>query len=202
MPARLKIQTRQAAVQSGLEKVLSANQAKVLRFLRARLGDASEAEDCLQDLWIKLGALETGPISDPLPYLLTLARNLALDRRRSAQYRKRREGAWLAAHLIASDGADDAPSPEQVLIGKERLRLVQDVLDQLPERTGVIIRMYRLEGRPQKEIAQEFGISLSAVEKHLQRAYRALIDAREALDAELDTRQRPISERESRVGKV
>lgn len=189
-------------MQSGLEKVLSANQTKVLRFLRARLEEASEAEDCLQDLWIKLGSLETGPISEPLPYLLTLARNLALDRRRSAQYRERRERAWLAAHLVAPDGADDAPSPERVLIGKERLRLVQDILDQLPERTAAIIRMSRLEGRPQKEIAREFGISLSAVEKHLQRAYRALIDARAALDAGLDPRQRPISDRESRLGNV
>ncbi|WP_308515407.1 RNA polymerase sigma factor [Sphingomonas flavescens] len=189
-------------MQSGLEQVLAANQAKVMRFLRARLGDPNEAEDCLQDLWIKLRALEAGPIADPLPYLLTLARNLALDRRRSTHYRERREGAWLAVHLAASNAADDAPSAEQILIGKERLQRVRAVLDQLPERTAAIIRQYRLEGRPQKAIAQEFGISLSAVEKHLQRAYRALIEARETLDAELDDRQRPSSERETRVGKV
>ena len=189
-------------MQSGLEQILSANQAKVLRFLRARLGSETEAEDCLQDLWIKLGSLEPGPISDPLPYLLTLARNLALDRRRSVQSRERREGTWVAAHSMSSEGVDDSPSPERVLIGKERLRAVQDILDTLPERTATIIRMYRLEGRPQKEIAEEFGISLSAVEKHLQRAYRALIDARQTLDAEFDARQRPGNERESRVGKV
>lgn len=189
-------------MQSGLEQVLSADRAKVLRFLKARLVDENEAEDCLQDLWIKLRSLEPGPISDPLPYLLTLARNLALDRLRSAQYRGRREGAWLAAQSRSAQGVDEAPLPDQVLIGRERLRAVQDVLDRLPDRTVTIIRMYRLEGRPQKEIAQEFGISLSAVEKHLQRAYRALIDARDGLDAGPEVRQRPTSERESHVGKA
>jgi RNA polymerase sigma-70 factor (ECF subfamily) len=52
------------------------------------------------------------------------------------------------------------------------------------ERTDHIFRRHRVEGASQKEIAKELGISLSAVEKHLQKAYRALIDLRRRLDAE------------------
>jgi RNA polymerase sigma-70 factor (ECF subfamily) len=48
----------------------------------------------------------------------------------------------------------------------------------LPERTAFIFRQYRVEGASQKAIADELGISLSAVEKHLQRAYKAVLAVR------------------------
>jgi RNA polymerase sigma-70 factor (ECF subfamily) len=48
------------------------------------------------------------------------------------------------------------------------------VLRSLGERTDYIFRRHRVEGIPQRDIAAELGISLSAVEKHLQRAYRAV----------------------------
>lgn len=186
--------------QSGLEQVLLTNRAKLLRFLRVRLGDDHEAEDCLQDLWLKIRSVDSGPIAGPLPYLLTIARNLALDRRRSARYRGHRDGAWLAARQNSSDGADNAPSAERILIDRERLRVILAILEGLPDRTAAVFRMFRLEGLAQKTIARQFAISLSAVEKHLQRAYRAIVDAQSALDVELDDCQRPIDERENSVG--
>jgi DNA-directed RNA polymerase specialized sigma24 family protein len=54
----------------------------------------------------------------------------------------------------------------------------------LGDRTDLVFRRYRVEGRSQKEIAAELGISLSAVEKHLQKAYRALVDLRRRIDAD------------------
>jgi FixJ family two-component response regulator len=40
--------------------------------------------------------------------------------------------------------------------------------------------------RPQKQIAAELGISVSAVEKHLQKAYLTVVEARSQLDADAD----------------
>ena len=52
----------------------------------------------------------------------------------------------------------------------------------MPDRTAQILKMYRLDGLSQKAIANSLELSLSAVEKHLQRAYRKLLVLREELD--------------------
>ena len=74
----------------GLEAVFLANRDKLLRFLVAR-GAGDDAEDLLQDMWMKLEAKDLGPVSDPLPYLYRMANNLMLDRYRSSSRRERRE---------------------------------------------------------------------------------------------------------------
>ena len=54
----------------------------------------------------------------------------------------------------------------------------------LGERVDRVFRRYRLEGVGQAAIAAELGISLSSVEKDLQKAYRALAELKVRLDAE------------------
>jgi RNA polymerase sigma-70 factor (ECF subfamily) len=60
------------------------------------------------------------------------------------------------------------------MIARERLADVERMLRDLGERTYEIFRLYRVEELPQRVIAERFDISLSAVEKHLQKAYRGL----------------------------
>ena len=58
----------------------------------------------------------------------------------------------------------------RVVEGREALRIAETALMRLPERTRSIFLMRRLEGENYKEIATRFGISVSAVEKHMVRA--------------------------------
>ena len=162
-----------AMVASGLSAVLLANHGPLLRFLRAR-GAGDEAEDVMQDLWLKIERLEAeGPISDARAYLFRMADNLMHDRVRAAMRRTNREHAWGEIGCDA-DGMDDTPSAERVLAARQRLRRVERALATLGERSQAIFRRFRIEGVPQGKIAQEEGISISAVEKHLQRAYRVV----------------------------
>lgn len=184
----------------GLEGVFLASRPKLLRFFTMRLGSADEAEDCLQDLWLKLAGLSSGPVADPVPYLFRMADNLVIDRLRSNQRRVQRDDAWQATRLGYPPDADTQPSIEQQLIGRERLARMEQALAQLPERTATAFRRFRIDRIPQKEIASEFGITVSAVEKHLQKAVRAVLDALDALDEEMEPPQRP-EEKESRFGK-
>ncbi len=165
-------------MKGGLEAVFLENRTTLLRFLRAR-GAGDAAEDCLQDVWIKASAGASGPIIEPLAYLYRTANNVMLDRRRAELRANRRDTAW-------SEATDDSlpAESEDRLIARERLTAVAAALAALGERTDAIFRRYRLEGVSQRDIAAEFGISLSAVEKHLQKAYRALTDLKERLDAE------------------
>ncbi|WP_411291533.1 RNA polymerase sigma factor [Sphingorhabdus sp.] len=170
----------------GLPAVFMANRDVLHRFLRARLRGAGDAEDVLQDLWIKLESLETGPVAEPLAYIYRMAENLVLDRRRSAMRRTNRENEWTKGQIDESFGlaVDSEPDAERHLLARDHLRRVDGVLDGLPERTAFAFRSVRIQGVPQKEIAASMGISLSAVEKHLQRAYRAVLEIQIRLDAE------------------
>lgn len=172
-----------------LESVFLAHRNALQRFLRARCGDATEAEDLLQELWFKL-ANATAPIAEPLAYLYSMADNLVLDRRRSAQRRERRDDAWVDLAGGGSGGISDAPSAERQVIAKSQLAQIAVIFDQLGERTTAIFKSYRIDGEGQREIAAQHGISLSAVEKHLQKAYRAVLQIRDRLDAEMDEVER------------
>ncbi len=167
----------------GLEAVFMQNRAALLRFLRAR-GGGDSAEDLLQELWLKASSGASGPIADPLAYLFRAANNLMLDRRRGELRRERRDQEWTEATGGPDLGVSDAPTGEQLLIARERLAAAEAALKALGERTDYVFRRYRVEGASQRQIADELGISLSAVEKHLQKAYRALVDLRRRFDAE------------------
>jgi RNA polymerase sigma factor (sigma-70 family) len=176
-----------------LRMALLEHRAALLRYFLARRVPPEEAEDVMQDLVVKLESHVSGPIAEPRAYLYRMAENLLLDRIRSEGRRRGREQAWVAAQAGATLEADDRPSPEQALIARERLALVSAALSSLPERTVQVFRRYRIEGVPQRQIAAELGISLSAVEKHLQKAYQIVVDTQKRLDADIHYPQRPSS---------
>lgn len=61
----------------------------------------------------------------------------------------------------------------------------------MPERMRIALCMFRIEERPMKTIAGELGITVSGVEKLLQRAYRRLHDADDGGGADSPDRRRP-----------
>lgn len=169
-----------------------ANRQALQRFLQARLRGKGDPEDILQDLWVKLESLETGPVTEPLAYLYRMTENLVRDRHRSASRRTARETDWTSGHIEGSIDApvDGQPTAERILLARDHLRRVNSALDELPEKTAFAFRAVRIDGTPQKEIAAQMGISVSAVEKHLQKAYRRVIELQRNLDADSDSLQR------------
>jgi RNA polymerase sigma factor (sigma-70 family) len=165
---------------TGLEAVFLSNRDRLLGFLRAH-GAGEAAEDLLQELWLKLSAAPGGPIAQPLSYLYRAANNLMLDRYRSQQQATRRDHDWTEA-ATTLPGTSDEPSSERRLIAREQLRLAQAALAALGERPAAIFRRHRIDGVGQRDIAAEFGVSLSTVEADLRRAYRAMVDLRSSFD--------------------
>lgn len=168
---------------TGLSSIFLANRPALLRFLRAR-GAGEDAEDLLQDMWMKLDAKDLGPIADPLPYLYRTANNLMLDRYRSATRRGKREQDWAeGAGGVMADPSEDIAVDERMILA-ERLQEAEAVLRDLGPRVELVFRRFRIEGVGQRMIAEELGVSLTTVEKDLQKAYRALIALRQRLDTE------------------
>jgi RNA polymerase sigma factor (sigma-70 family) len=185
-------QSRRMMQSNGLEQIFMANRSALARYLRARLRGDGETEDILQDLWVKLATLETGPVAQPLAYLYRMAENMVLDRRRAAIRRSNREIEWTRGHIDGTieTSIDGEPSAERTLLARDHLNRVEAALNCLPERTAFAFRAARIDGTPQKEVAASMGISLSAVEKHLQKAYRAMLDVQRLFVADMDGPQR------------
>lgn len=167
---------------AGLERIFLDLRPALARYLLARGVAADEADDLLQDVYLKLGS-PRGPVDEPRAYLYRMTHNLLLDRRRSAGRRVRRDDAWSSGGTGIAVESDPRPSAEQSLIAREQLTAMVAAIAALPVRTGDIFRRYRLDGQPQQGIADDLGISKSAVEKHLYRAFAAMTAARSAFDA-------------------
>ena len=165
---------------SGLEAVFLANRDTLLRFIRS-LG-ASDAEDLVQELWVRIQAAPTGPIASPLSYLYRMANNLMLDRHRAVRQAEKRDREWTEATGGPSLDRSEEPSAERVVIAREQAALAESALQSVGDRAARIFRRHRIDGVEQRVVAAEFGVSLSTVEGDLRKAYRAMIDAKRRYD--------------------
>lgn len=166
---------------SGLQAAFLENRERLLRFILAR-GAGDNAEDVLQEVWIKISAADSGPVASPLSYLFRTADLLMIDRYRATRQAEKRERDWTDSMGGAIPGVSDAPSPERAIMARQQVEKVGKVLDGLGARTAAIFRRHRVEGIPQKQVAEEFGVSLSTVESDLRAAYRALAQLKERFD--------------------
>ena len=169
--------------ETGLKKLLSDMGPDLRRFMLARQCDPGLVDDLLQDLYLKLDQVASGPVSNPRAYLYQMANNLLHDSRRSRRRQEARDDHWSRTQMASDLAGAAEPSPEDSAISRDELAQVNAALAAMPPRTAEIIRLYRVDGMSQKAIAARLGISLSAVEKHLQRAYRHLHDLRAWLDS-------------------
>lgn len=142
-----------------------------LRDQVARMTRRDDAEDLLHDAWINVAASRT-MARNPEALLARVAANRGID----AYRRERRSGSTLVWEPEVEAVADRHPLQDEVLIARERLDRLRGGVETLSPRTREIFLMYRLDGRKYREIAEELGISPSAVEKHIARAMAQLAD--------------------------
>ncbi len=132
------------------------------------LGSISEAEDVVQDTWIKWQATDRESLEVPEAWLTTVATRLALDRLRSA--RSRREGypgPWLPEPLVVSAG------PEELVELADNLTLgFLILLDQLEPLERAVFVLADVFDTPFAEIASAVGRSEVACRQIASRARR------------------------------
>lgn len=185
---------------SRLIEAFLALRPALVRYLTLQGALADEAEDILQEVSLKLSSRAYSDVEQPKAYLYRMAHNHFVLLRRAANRRATRDEAWVSANTGDPPEIDETPSIETELIAREQLAMLQATLDRLPERTRAIFRRFRIDGIPQRQIATEIGISLSAVEKHLTRAYEAIAARRRRIDGVAGD-ARHLRNEESRRGK-
>ncbi len=141
---------------------------ELLRFLTARLGDAGSAEDALQELWLRLQAMDSGPVANARAYLYRAAQNVALDIVRTRQRGIARDGQWAAAHGgSGAEPVDLSPDAEAAMLAREEAAALASAIAALPEAAGRAFRLHKFDGLSHAEVAARLGISRSGVEKHI-----------------------------------
>jgi RNA polymerase sigma-70 factor (ECF subfamily) len=150
----------------------------LLRYFQARTRDEGLAEEIVQDLYMKI--VELPPdyrVEHETAFLFRLAQNIWLNHLRARGRNAARDQHWHELHTsrLGADLVVEAPSAETTVSARQELRLLQQALADLPERTQQIFRLHKLEGLNQNEVAVRLGVSRSLVEKQLSAALRALM---------------------------
>ncbi|MCW4453790.1 sigma-70 family RNA polymerase sigma factor [Flavobacterium sp. MXW15] len=160
-----------------------AQHGPVLRGFFARRGAKDEAEDLVQETYLRLlraHQCQGDAIANPEAYLFTVALNLA---REQAARRRRpllpiEELENTTALLAATESVEDAAERAQ------RRQRLQDLLATLPGHTRAVLVMQYRDGMSYKQIAERLGVSSHMVKKHVVRGLsvcrRALADTAEA----------------------
>jgi RNA polymerase sigma-70 factor (ECF subfamily) len=150
------------------------HEANVRAWLRRSLVPAEDIDDLIQEAYCKLASLDSiDHIERPDGYFFQIVRNLLNDQLRRARIVQIATVGELNALGISSD----APSPERIAAAKRELERVRGLIRQLPSRCRQIIELRKIDGLPQKEIAQRLGLSESVVENEGVRGMRLMMEA-------------------------
>jgi RNA polymerase sigma-70 factor (ECF subfamily) len=150
------------------------------------LGRAGDAEDIVQDAWLRWSEVDSAQVANPEGYLVRVVTRLAIDRLRSAQERRESYvGPWLPEPMITSpDVAENIALADSV---STAMLLVLESLSPL-ERAVFVLR--EAFGYPYAEIGEITGRSETAVRQTAHRAREHVEDRRTRYDTDQATRRK------------
>jgi RNA polymerase sigma factor (sigma-70 family) len=168
-------------------------EAVVRSWLRRSHVTPEDIDDVIQEAYCRLAMLDRiDHIENPAAYFFSVARNLLI--RRLKQQRM----VPLAAIAELDALHDDRPSPEQEMNGRLAYAKASTMIAALPERCGQIVRLRKIEGWSQKQIAAHLGTTEKAVEKQLWLGVRFIRDAWRRAEQDIDERQSSDEQREGK----
>lgn len=140
------------------------------------LGSVADAEDVVQDTWLRWSAADRGGVTDPRAYLVQITTRLALDRMSSAQARRESYvGPWLPEPLLTGGGpvaaAPPAPEPEDAAeLGEQVSLALLVVLETLSPAERAVFVLREVFGMSAAEVAGAMGRTEAAVRQMTHRA--------------------------------
>jgi RNA polymerase sigma-70 factor (ECF subfamily) len=158
---------RPPATREDLGSRFAGVRGSLLGYLRRRVGDPVVAEDLLQDVFVKaLVAIDAGRAPTRLQaWLYAAARTTAID-----YYRTARRGR---PEPLPEDLADTPPD-EEARMRRELAACLRPFTEELPPIYRDTLIATDLEGRKMRRLAEEEGVSVSAIKSRASRA-RAML---------------------------
>jgi RNA polymerase sigma-70 factor (ECF subfamily) len=162
------------------ESTFEAHRPLLFSIAYRMLGSASEAEDVVQDAWLRAFQDEHAEVRSPRAYLTTIVTRLCIDHLRSAE-RTRMEypGPWLPEPLAA-------PNQESAELASSLTMAFLVLLEQLSATERAVFLLREVFDRDFDEIAQSVGKSEANTRQILARARGRLRDSRPRFTASRD----------------
>ncbi|MDH3754129.1 MAG: RNA polymerase sigma-70 factor [Acidimicrobiia bacterium] len=165
-------------------ETFEAERSRLFGIAYRMLGSAADAEDIVQDAWIRCRAVDTADIERPPAYLTTITTRLAIDRLRSAQSRRETYvGPWLPEPIVtADDPADMAALGDSVTFG------FLSVLDRLSPVDRAVFLLREVFDMPYPEVAAVVDRSETACRQIASRARSRVRAERPSVSIDADRR--------------
>jgi RNA polymerase sigma-70 factor, ECF subfamily len=164
--------------------LVASQQRRALRIAYHYLRDAHDADEAVQDAFVKVFTHITTYRED-LPFEVWFTRilvNGCLDLRKSRVRRLRWSLPMTSSgDMPPAEPPAPQPSPEARLMSSERAREITAAVDQLPDRQRTVFTLCHIAEQSTAEVSQTLGLSEATVRVHLFRAIRKL---RKLLDAD------------------
>jgi RNA polymerase sigma factor (sigma-70 family) len=155
------------------DTLVTAHYGRLRRLCRLLLGDPQEAEDVVQDVFLKAHeALRLGRA--PLnwsAWLTRVAVNACRDRRRA--------GGWMRFRLRGTSLDDvqlvaETPTPSDAAVSEDTRRRIWAAFRLLPRRQQEVFVLRYIDEQSTPDVALALGVSTGSVKRHLFRAVRHL----------------------------
>lgn len=139
----------------------------LLGYLTTRLRSEQEAKEVAQEAYVRLLQLQDPTTPSLLrAYLFKTATNLAIDRLRHRRVQHQAEEQPELFENLTSSGIESGDPARQLIEDEQTARLL-GYLQELPVKCQQVFSLHRLEGIPQREVAERVGISARMVRRHV-----------------------------------
>lgn len=153
-------------------QMLKTQFASMLRYsIRGILPDVLDQDECLNDIlmriWERIELYDSGKGAFEA-WMVTIARNTALNRVRTLQR------TYSQTEAVTELLPDAMPSPEELLLLKERAKRIRNLADELPPKERLLFYRKYYYMQSTEQIAAELGLTIRAVEGRLYRLRKKL----------------------------
>lgn len=137
----------------------------IFQFFLAQARNRTEAEDLLQDFWLRIHkARATFRRGEPLlPWMYAIARRVRVDRYRKTKGAREHE---ILSEQLPEKAVQATPS--------QTTPKISEMLQSLPESQREVLLMLKVSGLSLEEVARATGVSVGSVKQKAHRAYESL----------------------------
>lgn len=157
---------------NSVAEIFATYRSRLLAFIRSRVRTAEDAQDILQEVFLKLiVSSDKGELYQVSGWLYETARNRIIDHRRKASADRADDG--VLDNAVAPD-----TSPEDELMRSVILSRLFEALDELPETQYEAYVETELNGLSFKELSEKTGVPVKTL---LSRKHYAVLELRKRL---------------------
>ncbi len=165
---------------SAFSELMIRYKAPLFHYIFRYVGDASTAEDLLQDVFVSIysKAASYDQAWKPSTWIYRIALNKCRDHGRKQRLRK-----FISLDQHSSDegqvadaplAIDPNPDVEHIIIHRQELKRFEKILSNMPHKMRTAVVLHLIEGRRQAECAEILGVSRKSIEMLVYRARKIL----------------------------